>query len=209
MSENKNRRSFELNNQNRLYELASAFQLGKKWDKLSPTVDNVKEFTLEKLNTEPPKNLNGDPNKSSSEYCLAYNCGERYNYRIRDRDSDDDFNDKIKRYSDEIKKYSIKENVVVYRGISKLVKNQIEEAAKEIDGVDLYDRAFLNTSLVKGYEKNSQFKLRVFLPKGTCAFYVGSITGEDFYEVIVQKGAKLKIVSKDSDYINCILLGTD
>ena len=74
---------------------------------------------------------------------------------------------------------------------------------------DLYDVAFMSTSLFK-IEKKYPYYLRIFIPKGTCAYYVGDASDEgDNYEVLVQKGARLKILSKDNQYFNCILLGTD
>ena len=71
----------------------------------------------------------------------------------------------------------------------------------------LYEKSFLQTSLVKGHESNSQYHLRIQVPAGTQAVYLGNVNDEQFYyEVDIQHGAKLKIVSIDDEYINCILL---
>ena len=83
----------------------------------------------------------------------------------------------------------------------------MQENAKNMKGVDLYEKSFLQTSLVKGHESNSQYHLRIYVPKGTQAVYLGNVNDEQFYyEVDIQHGAKLKVVSMDETYINCILL---
>ena len=49
------------------------------------------------------------------------------------------------------------------------------------------------------------------MPKGTCAFYAGNVNGEieSFQEVVVQRGAKLRILGEDEIYINCLLIDTE
>ena len=65
------------------------------------------------------------------------------------------------------------------------------------------------TSLVKGCELQYTNKLRIYLPKGTSAVYKGDINyRQDLYEVDIQHGAQLKIISIDSEYINCLLIKT-
>ena len=74
-----------------------------------------------------------------------------------------------------------------------------------------HDKAFLCTSLLKGHELKQEYKLRILIPKGTNAAYMGNLNGEEeiFYEVIVQKGAVLRIVSFDGTYWNCRVEKTD
>lgn len=81
----------------------------------------------------------------------------------------------------------------------------------EYEGVDLYEKGFLYTSLTKATIPKRDCYLRIFLPKGTCAFYSGNVNGEieDYQEVVVQRGGKLKILSKDEKFINCLLLSTE
>ena len=74
---------------------------------------------------------------------------------------------------------------------------------------DLYEKGFLATSLVKGHELNYDIKLRIKVPAGTKCVYMGNVNEEqDFYEVDVMHGSKLKIISMDDEYINCELLET-
>ena len=55
-------------------------------------------------------------------------------------------------------------------------------------------------------------QLRIFAPKGTQAFYVGNLIGEESREeILLQKETILKIISEPSDskekgYIDCLLL---
>ena len=48
-----------------------------------------------------------------------------------------------------------------------------------------HDKAFLCTSLLKGHELKQEYKLRILIPKGTNAAYMGNLNGEEeiFYEV--------------------------
>lgn len=74
-------------------------------------------------------------------------------------------------------------------------------------GIDLYEKSFLQTSLVKGHEIKSHYNLRIYTPEKTQAVYLGNVNDEQwYYEVDLQHGAKLKIVSIDSEYINCRLV---
>lgn len=74
---------------------------------------------------------------------------------------------------------------------------------------DLYEKGFLATSLVKGQEINSKIKLRIYVPAGTKCVYMGNVNNEqNFYEVDIMHGSKLKIISADNTYINCKLLET-
>ena len=72
------------------------------------------------------------------------------------------------------------------------------------------EKAFLATSFVKGHEINTKIKLRIYLPAGTHAVYMGDVNYEEktYYEVTVQYDAELKIISIDKEYINCLLLKT-
>ena len=85
-----------------------------------------------------------------------------------------------------------------------MVKN-----AKDVPDCDLYEKGFLCTSLVKGCEYAYDTRLRIFVPQGSNVVYLGNVNDEqENYEVVVQKGAKLKILSKDQQYLNCLLIGT-
>lgn len=184
------------------------FRYGFRWDLLSPSAEEAKEFAHKNINEEPKKKKEENFNKLTAEkeiveYSTIINRSFRYEYE------DPHFINLSKK----IEKYKLKKDIVVYRGVHNQIMDKMIENAKLFshNNIDYFEKGFLNTSLVKGQEINCEIKLRIKLPKGTCAFYAGDVNGEEnsYFEVIVQKGARLKILSKDKDYINCILLGTD
>ena len=74
----------------------------------------------------------------------------------------------------------------------------------------ILEKGFMQCSLVKGCESKCNYRLRIFVPKGSQVIYLGNVNNEQYYyEVDIQTGAKLEIVSVDDRYINCKLLGTN
>lgn len=133
--------------------------------------------------------------------------GQDYNWMLR-KDNDPSL---LKDVSEYISQYPIKKEIIVYRGVHEgVLKNNIE-AAKGLKNVYLYDKGFLFTSLTKGGIANYHHKLRIYLPQGTCAIYTGNVLNQEqrYQEVVVQRGAKLRILSKDKHFYNCILVETD
>lgn len=174
--------------------------IGDEWDKLSPSEENAIDFAHTNINQEPDRMA--DATHYSLEYCLAHS-GERINERCR-QDRPDPIDLQI---ADMIATHATKIPIVLYRGVCKAVFRKMCENAKHIDKADLYEKSFLQTSLVKGHEINSQYNLRIYVPEGTQAIYLGNVNYEQkYYEVDLQRGSKLKIVSIDNKYINCRLL---
>ena len=184
-----------------LYRLIGKFHnVGADWDKLAPTEETAIDFAHENINPEPKRFKEG--RHFSLEYCLAHS-GETINTRYRENRPE-----AIElRIADMVATHKTKCPLVVYRGVCEAVFELMQENAKDMKGVDLYEKSFLQTSLVKGHESNSQYHLRIYVPEGTQAVYLGNVNDEQFYyEVDIQHGSKLKIVSIDDTYINCILL---
>lgn len=181
---------------------------GKKWDKLAINENDAISFAHEKINPEPSKWR--DEENYSLEYSLAH-FGEYINMRLRD----DRINKNDLEISEMIAKNITKTQLVLYRGVSKIVLDKMRNNAKCYDGVDLYEKSFLQTSLVKGHEINDEYHLRIYVPENTQAVYLGQVDQDYidknnfFYEVDLQRGAKLKIVSIDKEYINCKLLSVN
>lgn len=176
---------------------------GQKWDLLSSSQADVPLFVAKYLNNEPPRYVEKIP---SDEYIIA-SSGPTINGRLRSGSVDE----KIENIYQTLKKYSTKADIVVYRGVSMETLEKMVESAQVEGCIDFKEKGFLHTSLVKGFEFRDPYKkLRIKIPKGTNAFYVGNLNNEEthYYEVIIQKGAKLKVISID-DYINCELVGTD
>lgn len=183
------------------YRIIGIFcKIGNKWDKFSPAEEDAIEFAHKNINPEPPKMIT--TTHFSPEYCLAH-YGESINERFR-HDNPDENDLKI---ADMVALHTTKVPLVLYRGVCAAVFKQMKENAKNIDDADLYEKSFLQTSLVKGHEIKSQYCLRIYVPEETQAVYLGNVNDEQFYyEVDLQHGAKLKIVSIDDEYINCKLI---
>ena len=180
--------------------IGKIYNIGNKWDKLSPIEENAIEFAHKNINPEPQRKITATC--YSLEYCLAHS-GETINDRFR-QDRPDECDLKI---ADMVALHTTKVPLVLYRGVCETVFQQMIENAENMDDTDLYEKAFLQSSLVKGHEIKSKYRLRIYVPKGTQAIYLGNVNEEQFYyEVDLQHGAQLKIVSIDDEYINCKLI---
>lgn len=184
-----------------IYRIIGRFHnIGAIWDNIAPSEENAIIFAHENINPEPERHL--DATHYSYEYCLAHS-GETINERFR-QDRPDDIDMKI---ADMVATHTTKIPIVVYRGVCEMVLKQMIENARGMDGVDLFEKSFLQTSLVKGHESRSQYHLRIYVPEGTQAVYLGAVNDEQFYyEVDIQHKVKLKILSIDDTYINCIIV---
>ena len=176
---------------------------GPKWDSLAPAKDDAISFAHQHINYEPEKMLN--QYKYSPEYVLAhYGCN--INARMREDNANEDDIDIQKMLSS----HTADCDLVLYRGVGIDVFYQMQENAKSFPYGDLHEKSFLQCSLVKGQEYNYKIKLRIYVPKGTPLIYLGNVNDEQsLYEVDVQSGALLKIISADLIYVNCRLLLTD
>lgn len=176
---------------------------GSKWDQLSPEKENAILFAHKFINQEPEQWVK-ENEKYTWEYVLAH-YGEIINMRYRDDRADND----DKKIEKMVNKYTTSTDLVLYRGVCKPVFQKMIINAKNIKGVDLVEKSFLQTSLVKGQETSSDYQLRIFVPTGTHVVYLGNVNNEQsFYEVDIQHGAQLKIVSADKKYLNCLLIRT-
>lgn len=175
--------------------------VGDKWDKLSPTEEEAIEFAHKNINPEPKRQIS--ETQYSFEYCLAH-YGENINERLRHATP----NETDLKISDMVALHKTKIPLVLYRGVCEAVFKLMKENAKNMDDADLYEKSFLQTSLVKGHEIRSRYRLRIYVPEDAQAIYLGNVNDEQYYyEVDLQKGSKLKIVSFDGEYINCKLIG--
>lgn len=182
------------------------FKHGIKLDKIGLSIDDadtIESFAEKYLNIEPErKDNNGD---WSLEYRLAAS-GSSISDRFRNNQADE-LDHKIEQM---LKRYQIRKKVVVYRGIPPELLEKMFQYANGIKKADLVDKGFLSTSLIKGKEEPLEIRLRILVPEGTNAIYMGDVNGEKerYYELTIQRGAHLKILSIDNEYINCQLLKT-
>ena len=191
------------------------FHIGAKWDKKAIKEENAVDFAHEHINAEPKQCMD------SLEYLLA-NEGENINKQLRNREMQD-VDIYIRDIINMLNNNTTDTDLIVYRGIQdnvfdEVLENLIEEASIFSD-CDLYDKGILATSLVKGKElrgsrspqKPNKFKgFRILVPKGSHVKYMGNVNFEEhYYEVDIQHGAKLQVISADKEYINCLLLSTN
>lgn len=177
------------------------FKEGRKWEKKYPIKGDVKQFARQNINPQPYKIIGGE---YTGEY-IVVSTAETLNDRIRSgliANLEDSINNGYLAFA----KYQTKVDLVVYRGVCESVFKSIKKSFFKF-----HDKAFLCTSLLKGHELDQEYKLRILIPKGTKAAYMGDLNCEEeiFYEVIVQKGAVLRIVSFDGTYWNCRVEKTD
>lgn len=176
--------------------------IGKKWDKLSVSEDTATSFAYANINPEPALYKKGTV-IYSPEYYLAH-CGEDINKRFREgRPDADDLE-----AASMVDSHSTKVPLVLYRGVCSYVFSLMQENAEGMKDTDLYEKAFLQTSLVKGHEIQSIIRLRIYVPKGAHVVFLGNVNGEleCYYEVVIARGSKLKVVSYDGTYFNCVLV---
>ena len=181
------------------------FRYGEKWDALTPKEDEAINFAHNYINMEPARYEEGT-SRPSSMYRIA--ASQPISQRLRSNIASDIDIELL----EALKRYILPNDIIVYRGIFEDdFKNMIKNA-KIIGNCDLYEKGLYSTSIVKGKQESKRaYQTRTFLPKGTNAVYLGDVNDEEkrYYEVLVQKGARLKIVSMDKSFINCILIGTD
>lgn len=181
------------------------FNYGTKWDKKSREIKNPEKYASKYINEEPKRK--DENNKITWEYYLAH-YGEEINNRIRKNKCDDEDIWVSQMLN---KRCPSKIDLVLYRGVSNDVYKYMQKSSQNKKDCDLYDEGFLFCSLVKGqeyqYTKGNGQKFRIYVSKGSKIVYLGNVNDERTnYEVVVMRGAKLKMVSIDADYINCELL---
>ena len=196
-------------------EQYSSIELDKKWnesyrvrlrkfacDIFSHYIET--DFVEEKMGTLECTKDTPENSLLIKKFCSS---GQDYNWMLRKK-QEDIFLKEVGKY---IAQYPIKKDIIVYRGVDEGVLENNLEAANDVNGVDLHERGFLFTSLTRAGVAEFKHKLRIYLPQGTCAIYTGNVNGQEqiYQEVVVQCGAKLKILSKDKDFYNCVLIETD
>ncbi len=188
----------------RKYRIKEFFtRTGFRWDRRSQSAENAHAYAQRHINEEPKPKLNATD--YSMEYLLAHS-GESINGRYRSN-SATELDEQIAAM---VAAHKTDTDLILYRGVCEHVFEQMIENAKGRHDCDFYEKGFLATSLVKEHELKEKIRLRIYVPAGTNAVYMGNANEEPgYYEVDIMHGAKLKIVSADSKYINCVLLGTE
>ena len=189
------------------------------WETVSISEDEVESVTKQYLNED-----FGDVYSLPNEYEHLKNinnylvCYEKINQYLRcNSPVSDPIECIVKNVSSILDSFTIGEAIIVYRGChpdiyQKMIQTSLDEGIGE--GY-LIDPSFISTTLLRekafsdenGFENNKM--LRILLLKDSCAFYVGNLIGEgDRYEVLLPRYLKLKIVSEDSEFVNCVVVNS-
>lgn len=187
-----------------IYRIKDKFlNIGQKWDQLAPDQAHAIEFAHTHINPEPLHTPIGTP--QPPEFFLARKGDEINHYYRQDTPKE-----KYKKISAMMAKHSTDIDLVLYRGICPDVYKSMKRNARKKSNCNLFEKGYLSCSLVKGKEKRAIYHLRIFIPAGTHVTYLGNVNGEEnvYYEVAVQHSSKLKVISKDNKYINCLLTET-
>ena len=145
---------------------------------------------------------------------------EHYNKTLRypeSTNSKDRINEiaEINEIAKNVRNNKSKKDLILYRQITNEGYENMLEEAKSMKNIDLYDKGFMCTSLVKGVEHTFGYgygadegftRLRIYAPEGTGCVYMSDIQESGNYEVILPPGTKLKIISKGLNYVNCKVL---
>lgn len=140
------------------------FKEGRKWEKKYPIQGDVREFAEQNINTELDKEIGGE---YTGEY-IVVSTAETLNDRIRSGRIAN-LEDSINKGYLALAKYQTKVDLVVYRGVCENVFKSMKKSFFKF-----HDKAFLCTSLLKGHELDQEYKLRILIPKGTKAAYMGN-----------------------------------
>lgn len=173
--------------------------LGCEWDALAPNKSEADAFASKYLNPEPSDR--DDLGNLTAEYILA-SSGETINRKLRAGENNAILDD----LSQMVSNHKTQRPHVLYRGICFEVFKQMTQNATPFKGIDLYEKSFMQCSLVRGSEHKANLHLRIYVPEGIEAIYLGNIADNlKSYEVAIQRGVGLKIISIDQKYINCRL----
>lgn len=176
--------------------------ISTNWDIKSFPAEYADDLAHEYINKEPEKPKQGTDNSTNTYYRLAA-FGKSINARLRKGVNNDDMD-----IINMVKSNHTKASLILYRGVCDDVYQKMLLNAKNISDVDYVERGFLCCSLVKDHHINEEICFRIFVPEGTPAAYMGSVSNEPgYYEVDVLCGCKLKIISIDNEFVNCKLVG--
>lgn len=170
-----------------------------KWENYKITKEEAHKFGEMYINKEP---IAKNGYKFTLEYELSH-YGDSINENLRRNN----ITPKILQMTNLIANNKTKKDIVIYRGVCEAVYKQMINNTSNLNEIDLYEKGFFYSSLVEGHEIQSSYQLRVFVPIGTNALYQGNVNNDiNRFEVILQRDTKLKILSIDNKYINCIII---
>lgn len=173
---------------------------------------NAKEFYNKSDIEEWAKNTFKKLTITEEKNLYAYTNSESINKEIRMGEKLSSCNEKTDMYlSKIIDENIIKESIVVYRGIIKEAYECMKKAYKDkypysVDNNKLLEKAYMSTSMLKEKIIHSDYQLRIVVPKGTHAIYIGNISySPSQVELLLGKNTVLEIIKYTDKYIYAIV----
>jgi hypothetical protein len=159
------------------------------------------------------ENLSNSEFKAIYSYCL--NDNKQINPYLRNNTphTDDTIKEKVATLSGCLRKATVPENIIVYRGIDvKALEDYFGGNCMDAIGKDFVEKGFLSTSMVKKvaqrFSKGALLKIAV--PRGSNGAYVGTISEKLEAEILFNRNQNIRItdVNKiDNQYIiDCTLM---
>lgn len=174
------------------------------WEQFTPTIENVEEFAHKTLNLDP--DTRDKSGALTYENILASSCSSISDfYRYKQS------TEHLKNIEDMMQKYKTNAPIVLFRGVSDVPFEKMEQEAKELDEIDtdFYELGYMSCSLIK--EKASPYKtqLIIYCPPFSNIIYCGHCNDQEEpecrYECIISRGSKLKILKQENNTFYCIL----
>ena len=188
----------------KIKSIYNKFFLGVSLPKISELDETTAiDFAHMHINPEPQRYYYKDIHSYySPEYVIGHfgiinNQHIRYGY----------ITDEIKNAEKKINSIVTDTPLVLYRGVANQTLEEMYVNAKLYKDTDLYEVGFVHTSLVEGHEINHVNHLRIFVPQYSTCVYLGDVNYEQqFYEVVLQHGARFKLISVNNKFINLLYL---
>ena len=187
-------------------------KFGSIWDSMAQTATTAIDFAHTNIN--PPPTMEQKWMNVLSKNVEHYNKTLRYPESTNSKDRINEIAE-INEIAKNVRNNKSKKDLILYRQITNEGYENMLEEAKSMKNIDLYDKGFMCTSLVKGVEHTFGYgygadegftRLRIYAPEGTGCVYMFDIQESGNYEVILPPGTKLKIISKGLNYVNCQVL---
>lgn len=137
------------------------------------------------------KDIHIDKNVEEAIYNYCKQDEPRANYVLRNNEKDNEIMKEIKLLNEFLTKYSLNENIVVFRLLN---FNPFE------NGISFTEKGFMSTSLVKKdilLSHETDYRLKIYLPEGTKGFYVNFISSRiDEQEFLLPKEVTINYLNE-------------
>ncbi len=186
-------------------DLSTAMKESGKFDNNSPKkykkLNDEEINKFQKSSDECYNKLNSDEKEAMYEYALG-GYQDVNDYLNGKFDGYVNTQDMIEKIDSSMDKYSLEEDLVIYRGTSSDHYNNYSV------GDIIEEKMYYSTSLSQGIAQtfaddcNNPIMTEIYVPKGTKSIYIGDNTNYDFEaELLLSRGLSYKVIKKEKDNI--------